>query len=84
MTTVVTMLMTTMVVKVKVTIILIQLVTMKMMTKMVAKARLVGETWMNMTIIWRNEWSFIDRVNKGWREERLRDGLSYPLQLTYM
>ncbi|KAB2622549.1 phosphopantothenoylcysteine decarboxylase subunit VHS3 [Pyrus ussuriensis x Pyrus communis] len=27
---------------------------------------------------------FIDKVNKGWREERLRDGLSYPLQLTYL
>ncbi|XP_009373368.2 secreted acidic protein 1A [Pyrus x bretschneideri] len=27
---------------------------------------------------------FIDKVNKGWREERLRDGHSYPLQLTYL
>ncbi|KAM2034984.1 hypothetical protein ACFX16_038135 [Malus domestica] len=27
---------------------------------------------------------FIDKVNKGWREERVRDGVSYPLQITYL
>ena len=27
---------------------------------------------------------FIDKVNKGWKEERLRDSLSNPLQFSYL